>query len=126
MRQHSAATGAGRSVRRSIDWTPGYVLVVTLATLTAAIHGYIGLTTGETQFALLGLGLFAGVVVFFTVFWQPVLYLVGAVYVTTLLVIWVLSGMQFFALGVVDAVVQLALVVTFLSLFVLERRQSAT
>ncbi|MFP9193102.1 hypothetical protein [Natronosalvus vescus] len=126
MGQHSAGDDTDHSIRRSIDWTPGHLLVIVLATLTAAIHGYIGLTTGETQFVLLGLALFAGVVVFFTVFWQPILYLVGAVYVTTLLVVWVLSGMQFFALGVVDAVVQLALVGTFLYLFVLERRHASS
>ena len=115
-----------RSIQRSIEWTPAHVLVVALGTITSAIHVYVGLATGQIHFLLLGIGLFAGVILFFTVFWAPVLYLIGVIYVTTLLTIWLLAGMPLYALGVLDGIVQLGLIVTFAYLFLLEGQSRPT
>ncbi|RQG99606.1 hypothetical protein [Natrarchaeobius oligotrophus] len=67
----------------------------------------------SAYFFLMGAGLFAGFVLFFTTLWQPVLYLLGAVYVIMLLILWMLDGTPLFALGIVDALIQLTLIVTF-------------
>lgn len=104
--------GPERSIRRQIEWTPAAVLLVVLGTATSAVHVYIGLRLGERHFLLLGAGLFAGVVVFFTSFWKPVMHLVGVIYITVLLVVWLLDGMRLLLLGLVDGIVQLALIVT--------------
>ncbi|TYL36537.1 hypothetical protein CV102_22210 [Natronococcus pandeyae] len=112
-----------RPVRRPIEWTPARVLVVVLGVITSGLHVYAGFVTGQTEFLLMGAGLFAGVIVFFTVFWNPVLYLIGVIYVTTLVTVWILNGTRLSALGVVDGIVQLGLIVTFLYLFAIENRE---
>lgn len=109
-----------RIVLRPIDWTLTRTLVVMLGVLTSGIHAYVGVTTGDLQFILMGGGLLAGVIVFFTVFWRPVLYLIGIIYVTVLIVVWILNGMQFFAIGFADTIVQLALISLFFYLFAAE------
>ena len=109
-----------RSILRPINWRPAHVLVVTLALVTTGIHVYVGVLTGETHFFLMGVGLFAGVVLFFTTLWQPVFYLLGAIYVTMLLILWIFDGTPLFTLGIVDALVQLTLIVTFFYLLVVK------
>ncbi|MCU4743079.1 hypothetical protein OB955_14125 [Halobacteria archaeon AArc-m2/3/4] len=116
MVEHDVVTTDG--IRRRIEWTVPRILTVVLGTMTSAIHFYVGVTTGESHFIVLGVGLLAGALVFYTRFWNAAFYLVGAIYVSVLLSIWVLAGMPQFLLGVVDAAVQVALVVTFFYLFV--------
>lgn len=55
--------------------------------LTAGILAYIGATAGTVHFLVMAAGLLAGVIVFFTVYWGPILYLVGVVYVTALVIV---------------------------------------
>ena len=117
---------SGRAIRRQIEWTPACVLLVVLGTLTSALHVYIGLRLSEVHFLLLGAGLFAGVVVFFTVFWRPILHLVGVIYITVLLIVWLLDGMRLFLLGFVDGVVQLCLIATLFYHFLKAHRRRVT
>lgn len=90
---------------------------------SARVYGH---DDGGGLLPVLAAGLFSGVFVFFTVYWDPTLYLVDVVYVTTLLVVWFFDGMQLFAFGVADATVQVALVATFLYLFAREYGQRPT
>ncbi|WP_254840071.1 DUF7475 family protein [Natronomonas marina] len=111
---------------RPVEWTPAKGLLVTSALVTAAIHLALATTTGRNVFAVLGLGLLVGFVVFFTDLWQPVLYLVGAVYAGVTTVVWVLAGMPNPLLGAVDKAVQFVLVVLFVYLLVEELREPAS
>lgn len=109
---------------RDIEWTPAKVALVGAALLTAGIHLVMAAATGSQTFAVLGLGLLLGFVVFFTDLWQPVLYLVGAIYVGVTTVVWVLAGMPRPLLGAVDKVVQGALVVLFVYVLVVEMQDT--
>ncbi len=109
---------------RTVEWTPARAVLVCGALLSAGIHLAIAATTGNNAFAVLGLGILLGFVVFFTELWQPVLYLVGAVYVGVTAVVWLLAGRPQPVLGVVDKVVQAGLVVLFVYLLVVETRGS--
>ena len=76
---------------RSVEWTPAKAALVVSTLVTAAIHLALATTAGDNVFAVLGLGLLVGFVAFFTDLWEPVLYLVGAVYVGITTAVWVLA-----------------------------------
>lgn len=82
-----------------------------LALVLAGIHLYLGLLAGSvpenraSQFVLVALVLLLGPLVYVTSLWQPVLYLLGAVAVVSLGVLWLLAGMEFAAVGVFTGVV---------------------
>ncbi|WP_336135235.1 hypothetical protein [Natronomonas amylolytica] len=105
---------------REIEWTWAHIALVVLAFLSAGLHFALATTTGDTTFAVLAVGLLAGMVLFFTDLWQPVLYLVGAVYVGMMTVVWVLAGMPLLALALVDKAVQALLFALFVYLLVTE------
>ena len=107
---------------RSVEWTPARAALVIAALLTAGIHLALATTTGENVFAVLGLGLLVGFVVFLTDLWEPVLYLVGAVYVGVTTTVWVLAGMPQPLLGAVDKVIQAVLFALFVYMLVGEMR----
>lgn len=112
-------SSGGRAMRvaevRPIHW-----VVVGLVLVTAGIHASIGVRTGRSEFVIAGVVFAAGLLVFFTRFFDPVLYLVGAAYLALLTVMWVLAGTPFFAVGMVDALVHLALFGLFVYLFFVE------
>ncbi|WP_178918088.1 hypothetical protein [Natronomonas gomsonensis] len=101
---------------RAVEWTLPRAALVVLSFVSAAIHLALATTTGNHIFAVLGLGLLAGFVVFFTNFWSPVLYLVGAIYISVMTIVWVLDGAPMLTLGIVDKVVQAGLFVLFVYL----------
>ena len=107
---------------RSVEWTLARIALVIAALLTAGIHFALATTTGENVFAVLGLGLLVGFIVFLTDLWEPVLYLVGAVYVGVTTVVWVLAGMPQPLLGAVDKVIQAVLFVLFVYVLLGEMR----
>ena len=107
---------------RSVEWTPARAALVIAALLTAGIHLALATTTGENVFAVLGLGLLIGFVIFLTDLWEPVLYLVGAIYVGVTTVVWVLAGMPQPLLGAVDKVIQAVLFALFVYMLVGEMR----
>lgn len=111
---------AGSYKLREIEWTPARMALVLLTFLTAAFHFALSTTTGDTTFAVLAVGLLAGFVVFFTDLWQPVLYLVGAIYIGVMTVVWVLAGMPLLALALVDKAVQALLFALLIYLLVTE------
>lgn len=107
-----------------LDTLDGAFLV--LAALLAGIHIYLGLFASfvpddrATQFVLIGLALLVGPVVYFTTYWRPILYLLGAGFATYLGVLWLLGGMEFFLLGVFTGVVATSFVLLGLYLFLRE------
>lgn len=107
---------------REIEWTGPKVALVVAALVTTGIHFAIAAATPSQVFAVLGLGLLLGFVVFFTDLWNPVLYLVGALYVGGMTVVWVLAGMPRPLLGAIDKGVQIVLLVLFVYLLVAESR----
>lgn len=107
---------------RDVEWTRARIALVVLALVTAGLHFALATTTGNVSFAVLALGLLAGFVVFFTDLWEPVLYLVGAIYVGVMTVVWLLAGMPQLALAVVDKTVQALLFGLFVYLLVVESR----
>jgi len=108
---------------RKIEWRPAKAAVVVAALLSAGIHLAIATTTGDNAFAVLGLGILLGFVVFFTELWEPVHYLAGALYVGVTAVVWLLAGRPQPVLGGVDKVIQVVLVVTLVYLLVVETRR---
>lgn len=97
-----------------------------LTLLLAGIHLYLGLFAASvpavraTQFVLIGVGLLVGPALFFTPYWQPLLYLLGAMFVLYLGVLWVLGGAEYFEIGVLTGVAATIFVVLALFLFVRE------
>jgi hypothetical protein len=94
---------------RDIEWTLPRAALVVLSLVSAAIHLALSTTTGNHVFAVLALGLLAGFVVFFTNVWNPVLYLLGAIYISVMTVVWVLDGAPMLSLGIADKIVQTVL-----------------
>jgi hypothetical protein len=111
---------AGSYELREIEWTPARTTLILLTLLSAGFHFALATTTDNSTFAVLAVGLLAGFVVFFTDLWQPVLYLVGAVYVGVMTVVWVLAGMPLLAFAIVDKAVQALLFALFIYLLVTE------
>lgn len=105
-------------------WGWRYWVGVLLSVGIAAVNLYVGYTASEPPILAVGISFLVGVGLFFTTLWRPVLYLLGVLHVTVLGVIWVLSGLQFLTIGLVNGALSLSLAVIALSLF-FEEEQSA-
>jgi hypothetical protein len=108
---------------RRVEWTAAKAVTVVAAVLSAGIHLAIATTSGNDAFAVLGLGILLGFVVFFTELWMPVHYLVGAVYVGVTTVFWLVAGRPQPVLGGLDKAVQAVLIVSLVYLVVVEMRE---
>jgi len=117
---------SGRAIRRQIEWTPACVLLVVLRTLFKRVTRVHRSPIVGGPLPVAGSGAIRGVVVFFTVFWRPILHLVGVIYITVLLIVWLLDGMRLFLLGFVDGVVQLCLIATLFYHFLKAHRRRVT
>ncbi|GAB7090751.1 hypothetical protein JCM18237_10220 [Halorubrum luteum] len=119
--------GSARTVFRideTSTWGWRYWIGVLLSIGIAAVNLYVGYTASEPPILAVGVSFLVGVVLFFTRLWRPVLYLVGVLHVTVLGVIWVLSGLQFLAIGLVNGVLSLSLGAIALWLFIEEERSA--
>lgn len=95
------------------DW-----LVAALALALGGIHVYLGVAVDDPRFVVVG-GLFVlGVLFFFTEYWRTVVYLLAAVYVATLGVLWVLGGMAYPEVGVATGALSVVFLGLMLYLFV--------
>lgn len=106
-------------------WGWRYWIGVLLSIGIAAVNLYVGYTASEPPILAVGISFLFGVVLFFTRLWRPVLYLLGVLHVAVLGVIWVLSGLQFLAIGLVNGVLSLSLGAIALWLFI-EEEQSVS
>ena len=91
------------------DW-----LAVLLAVVLAGIHLSVAVSNDEQQFFIIA-GMFVlGVLFFFTDYWRAVVYLLAALYVATLGVVWLLGGMEYRGIGLLTGVLS----VTFIGLVI--------
>lgn len=102
-----------------LHWT-GVVLSIGLA----AVNIFVGYAFNQFPLIVVGCSFLAGVGLFFTRFWQPILYLLGVLHVMILGVLWLLSGMPFFEWGVVTGVLSVGLAGIALYLFFTEQPAS--
>ena len=107
-------------------WGWRYWIGVLLSIGIAAVNLYVGYTASEPPILAVGISFLFGVVLFFTRLWRPVLYLLGVLHVAVLGVIWVLSGLQFLAIGLVNGVLSLSLGAIALWLFIEEERSAVS
>ncbi|WP_276301634.1 hypothetical protein [Halorussus lipolyticus] len=99
----------------SLDW-----VAVALGVLLAGIHVYLGVTTDQSPFVVVGAGFLLGVVFFLTRYWRPVLYLLGVIYALVLGFIWLLNGMEYRTIGLVTGAISVAFLVLISYLFARE------
>lgn len=103
---------------------PLHLAAVALAFVLAALHVYAAVAverpgaTPSIRFLLIGAGFLAGVGVYLTAYFRPVLYLVGAAYAAFLGLLWLVGGMQYVTLGAVAGVFGTAFFVLTIYLFV--------
>lgn len=114
--------------RPQLDILEGLFLV--LALLLAGIHLYLGLVMrfpeGQAQlFVLIGLALLFGPVVFFTRFWESILYVLGAGFAIFLGVLWLLDGMVLLELGILTGLIATTFIILGLYLFLRAGRDTA-
>lgn len=111
-------TGISRTETDVFNWV---FLFLTLA--LAGIHLYLGLLAPfvpaerAIQFVVIALALLVGPVLYFTPYWQPVLYLLGIGFAAYLGAIWLLGGMEYLPLGVVTGVTATSFILLGLYLF---------
>ncbi|WP_135824526.1 hypothetical protein [Halorussus ruber] len=98
-----------------LDW-----VAVALGVVLAAIHIYLGVTTDQSPFVVIGAGFLLGVAFFMTQYWRPVLYVLGVVYTLVLGFIWLLSGMQYRTIGLVTGALSTAFLLLISYLFARE------
>ncbi|WP_323192570.1 hypothetical protein [Halostella sp. PRR32] len=96
------------------------------AIILAGVHLALGILVPSvseeqaTQFILIGLALLAWPVVYFTSYWRPILYLLGAGFAIYLGSIWFFGGMQRFVVGLLTGVIASVFVLLSVYLFVRE------
>lgn len=91
---------------RRVEWSVGRLAVVLLALVSAGINFAFATATDQRVFAILGLGLLVGFIVFFTDVWESTMYLVGAAYVAGMAAVGILVGMPMDWLGMLDTGIQ--------------------
>jgi len=91
------------------SWGPGHWTALLLFFAVAMANVYVGHAEAETPLLLVGSSFALGALLFASRFWGPILYLLTALHVGVLGVIWVLDGMPFFAFGVVTGCLSVGL-----------------
>ncbi len=92
--------------------------MLALAIASIVVHGYLGVTEGDTMLLAIGAILLVGVILFLSPAFEPVLYLVGAIGLSVLIGVWAFEGMPHDTLGLVDKLIQGVLAVALIVLFV--------
>jgi len=108
------------------SWGPYYWVGVLCSVGIMAINLGVGVHTGQSQFLLIGGSFLLGVVLFFTRFWNPILYIVGILHVGVLGIIWLLAGTPFLLLGLLNGALSIGLASVALVLFFKEGRGERT
>lgn len=103
-------------------------LVLTI--VLAGLHLYLGLFAAfvpderATQFVIIGLALLVGPIIYFTPYWRPLLYLLGVGFAVYLGALWMLGGMEYFALGVIAGITATSFILLGLYLFYREEARA--
>lgn len=94
------------------------------AVALAGVHLYLGAVAPfvadarAMQFLVVGVVLLVGPALYFTRYWRPVLYLLGATLALSLGVIWALGGMAYLGVGLLAGVAATAVLLLGVYLFV--------
>jgi len=108
------------------SWGPYYWVGVLCSVGIVAINLGVGVHTGQPQFLLIGGSFLLGVVLFFTRFWSPILYLLGVLHVGVLGVVWLLAGTPFLLVGLLNGALSIGLASVALVLFFKEGVRETT
>lgn len=106
------------------SWGLRYWLGLFCSAGIVAINLIVWTETGSPQFLAVAGSFLFGIGLFFTRFWNPVLYLVGVGHVIALGVVWALDGGAFLRFGAVNGALGLVLTVVAVSLFISENRST--
>ncbi|NEU58193.1 hypothetical protein [Halorussus sp. MSC15.2] len=111
----SIGRGTHGETETVFDW-----LVLLLAVALAGIHVYLGVVADERQFFVVAGVFVVGILLFFTEYWRATVYLLAAVYVATLGVLWLLGGTEYERVGLVTGAISTAFLGLAVYLFVRE------
>jgi hypothetical protein len=103
----------------SMTWA--HWTVAALAAITGTIHGYLYLDEGFVPFLFAAVVFYGAIVGMLLNVYRRALYVLGVPFTAGQIVLWYLQGMPTFEIGVVDKVVQAALIVLLIYLFRTER-----
>lgn len=116
MGERSQSSGVFRfRFESGFDW-----LAVLLGVVLAGIHLYLGVVENEPPFLVVAIGFLGGVFLFLTRYWQPILYLLAALFVLVLGTVWLLGGMEYRTLGLVTGAISTAFILVVAYLFLRE------
>lgn len=127
----STTGGADADRRRGIGFSTAgltglHYAAMGLAAITGVIHLYLYYVQGFAPFLLASLGFFGAIgLILVLPAYRPWLYLVGIPYTLVQMAGWIAAGMPDFVLGVVDKVVQVALIALLVVLYRRERGSGA-
>ena len=88
--------------------------LVVLALILAGIHLYLGVAApfvsdaNTAQFLVIAAAFVAGLIVYVSPYWQPVLYLLGMALALFLGTLWLLGGARYLTVGLTTGVLSLA------------------
>ncbi len=106
---------------RTDSMTWAHWTVAALATVTGTVHVYLYVTEGFIPFLFAGLVFYGAVLAMLLNVYRRALYAIGVPFTAGQIVLWYLQGMPSFTIGVVDKVIQVALVVLLVYLFRIKR-----
>lgn len=103
--------------RRAPDW-----LAAGVALLLVALYAYLWWLDGQPEYLAIAAVILAWVAVFFTRYWQPILYLFVAILVASLTVLWFVRGVWQRPVFMAAVVLDLVFLVLVVYLFATEER----
>lgn len=92
-----------------------------LTAITGTVHVYLYLSGGFIGFLVAGLIFYAAIIGMTLNLYRRVLYTLGVPFTAGQMALWVIGGMPSFALGAMDKIVQLLLVIALIYLFLNEK-----
>lgn len=104
---------------------------IVLAIVLAGLHLYLGLFAPSvadvraSQFVVIGFAFLFGPLIYFTPYWQPILYLLGAGFAAYLGILWVLGGLEYFLFGITTGITATVFFLLGLYLFLREETFSS-
>lgn len=74
--------------RNVLDW-----LTIMFAVVLITVYLALWWLASHPNYFLIALIIFSWLIVYFTDFWQPILYLIMAIFIVILLILWVIDGL---------------------------------
>lgn len=104
------------TIRRGVElrtqsFTPIHWAATAIGGATGVVHAWLYTETGSVAFAFAAVVFVLAVLAMVYGLYRPVLYALGIPFTAGQVVLWFLSGMNFFAVGLLDKILQSVLVV---------------